>query len=196
MTNQPAPGDDTTPQPHQPPSDIPPHGPGMPPPPVPPEFQQPASGHPGFGQDLPAASQPDGGPYGDPYGQPAPTPYGGPYGQAGPYGQPPSPYNQPPGPYGNAYGQPSYYGMPPAPKGLSIASLCCGIAVFVGFGFFILPQIAAVVLGHLALSREPAGRGLAIAGLVLGYIGILLTAIVIVFFVLALAAARQNGYAY
>jgi Domain of unknown function (DUF4190) len=182
MTNQPAPGDDAT---HQPPSDIPPHGPGMPPPPVPPEFQQPASGHPGFNQDQPAAGEPDGNPYGDPYSQP------------GPYGQPPSPYNQAqPGPYGNAYGQPSYYGMPPAPKGLSIASLCCGIAVFVGFGFFILPQIAAVVLGHLGLSREPAGRGLAIAGLVLGYIGIALTVIVILVFVLAVANARQNGYAY
>ncbi|KIS29254.1 integral membrane protein [Arthrobacter sp. SPG23] len=146
MTNQPAPGDEGTPQGYQPPSYIPPQGS----PPVPP---------------------------GDPYGQ-LPE------------------YGQQPGPYGTAYGQSSYYGMPPEPKGLSIASLCCGIAVFLGLGLFILPQIAAVVLGHLALLREPAGRGLAIAGLVLGYIGLALTAIVLTFAVVAIFAAANAGYGY
>ena len=75
------------------------------------------------------------------------------------------------------YGQPAYYGMPAEPKVLSIASMCCGIAIFVGFGFFILPQIAAVILGHLALKQEPAGKGMAIAGLVMGYLGLALTVI-------------------
>ncbi len=65
--------------------------------------------------------------------------------------------------------------MPPEPKGLSIASLCCGIAAFMGLGFFLLPQLAAVILGHMALKREPSGKGMAIAGLVLGYVGIALT---------------------
>lgn len=138
MTNQPAPGDEGTPEGYQPPSYIPPQGPQSPPPSY--------------------------------------------------------PYGQPSGPYGVTYGQPSYYGMPPAPKGLSIASLCCGIAVFLGLGIFILPQIAAVVLGHLALLREPAGRGLAIAGLVLGYLGLALTAIVLTFIVVAIFAAASAGY--
>lgn len=147
MTNQPAPGDDGTPQGYQPPSYIPPQG----------------------SQPVPPGAT---------------------------YGQQPGPYGQQPGPYGSAYGQPSYYGMPPEPKGLSIASLCCGIAVFLGLGLFILPQIAAVVLGHLALLREPAGRGLAIAGLVLGYIGLALTAIVLTFAVAAIFAASNAGYGY
>lgn len=140
MTNQPAPGDEGTPEGYQPPSYIPPQGP----PPPPPSY----------------------------------------------------PYGQPSGPYGVTYGQPSYYGMPPEPKSLSIASLCCGIAVFLGLGIFILPQIAAVVLGHLALLREPAGRGLAIAGLVLGYLGLALTAIVLTFIVVAIFAAASAGYGF
>lgn len=130
----------------------------------------------------------------DPYGQPE-SPYGTAYPAPTqqPYGAPGQPYGQPGSPY-NAYGQPGYYGVPPAPRSLSIASLCCGIAVFLGFGFFILPQIAAVILGHLALTREPAGKGMAIAGLVLGYVGIAITVLVIVIFSLAMGSARYRGY--
>ena len=80
----------------------------------------------------------------------------------------------------DAYGQPLYFPVAAAPKGLSIASLCCGIAAFLGLGFFLLPQLAAVLLGHLALLREPGGRGLAIAGLVLGYIAIAITLLVVI----------------
>jgi Domain of unknown function (DUF4190) len=114
------------------------------------------------------------------YGQPAP-----PYGQPSPYAQPGST---------NAYGQPAYYGVPAAPKSLSIASMCCGIAALVGFGFFLLPQLAAVILGHLALRREPAGRGMAIAGLVMGYVGIAVTILVLVIFGLVVGTARNSGY--
>ncbi|AMB38857.1 MULTISPECIES: DUF4190 domain-containing protein [Paenarthrobacter] len=118
------------------------------------------------------------------YSQQPPSPYGQ-------QSQPPSPYQQP---YGqpSPYGQPAYYAMPSQPKGLSIASMCCGIAIFVGFGFFILPQIAAVILGHLALNREPAGRGMAIAGLVMGYIGIALTIIFAIFFFAAIGASTSS----
>jgi competence protein ComGC len=55
-------------------------------------------------------------------------------------------------------------------SGMAIGSLICGL-----LPFFILTPIAAVVLGHLALSeiKRSAGRlkgsGMAIAGLVLGY---------------------------
>ena len=108
-----------------------------------------------------------------------------------PYGQP-SPYAQPGSP--NAYGQPAYYGAPSSPKSLSIASMCCGIAALVGFGFFLLPQLAAVILGHLALRREPAGRGMAIAGLVMGYVGIAVTILVLVIFGLVIGTARNSGY--
>jgi len=122
------------------------------------------------------------------YGQPGnPNAYGQPAQQ---YGQP-SPYAQPGSP--NAYGQPAYYGVPPAPKTLSIASMCCGIAALVGFGFFLLPQLAAVILGHLALRREPAGRGMAIAGLVMGYVGIAITVLVLVIFGLVIGSVRNSG---
>ncbi|MET4093751.1 DUF4190 domain-containing protein [Arthrobacter sp. UYCu712] len=142
-----------------------------------------------YGQDSQQYGQPQ------QYGQDSQQ-YGAPGQQYGAPGQPAAPYNayaQQGSPY-NAYGQPNYYGVLAEPKGLSIASLCCGIAALVGFGFFILPQIAAVILGHMALSREPAGKGMAIAGLVLGYVAIAVTILVIVIFAVAIGSARYSGY--
>ncbi len=123
-------------------------------------------------------------PYGHVPPPPPAAPHPGPPGGYDTYGPPPS------GPYVDAYGQPNYYPVPAAPKVLSIASLCCGIASFMGFGFFLLPQLAAVVLGHLALSREPGGRGLAIAGLVLGYVALAITVLVVVVAGVALSNAE------
>ncbi len=62
--------------------------------------------------------------------------------------------------------------MPPVQSGKALASLICSI-VSLGIG-----SIAAVILGHMALSEikrsggQIVGRGLAIAGLILGYLGI------------------------
>jgi len=63
----------------------------------------------------------------------------------------------------------------PAPtSGKATASLVCGLVFF----FWPATAIAAVVLGHIALSEikksagRLAGRGLALAGLVLGYMGL------------------------
>ncbi|CAH0284906.1 MULTISPECIES: DUF4190 domain-containing protein [unclassified Arthrobacter] len=166
--------------------------------------QQPHAGQQQPGQQQPGQAAPGHGQFSSPYppiyGESDRAPYaaGQPgYGQAAynqpapPYGQP-SPYAQPGSP--NAYGQPAYYGAPAAPKSLSIASMCCGIAALVGFGFFLLPQLAAVILGHLALRREPAGRGMAIAGLVMGYVGIAVTILVLVIFGLVIGTARNSGY--
>jgi biotin transporter BioY len=36
-----------------------------------------------------------------------------------------------------------------------------------------IPQIAAIITGHLALRREPSGKGMSITGLVLGYLCLL-----------------------
>jgi type IV pilus assembly protein PilA len=69
-------------------------------------------------------------------------------------------------------------------SGKAIASLICGI-----FTFFLPASIAAIILGHLSLSeiRKSAGRiggqGIAITGLILGYLGI-----VIIPFILIIAA--------
>jgi hypothetical protein len=64
----------------------------------------------------------------------------------------------------------------------AIASLVCGVL------FMCAPaSIAAIILGHLALvdikrtAGRMAGRGMAIAGLVLGYAGLALTTIYLVF---------------
>lgn len=143
---------------------------------------------------IPPAPQPGGSPYG---GQPFASPAA-----PGPYGQPVSPYGQPPqgqpayGQSTSPYGQPTYYGMAAEPKGLSIASLCCGIAVFVGFGFFVLPQVAAVILGHMALRKEPAGKGMAIAGLVMGYLGVVLVIVFWIFIAIIATTAAHNNYTY
>jgi hypothetical protein len=161
--------------------------------------QQPESSEQRYAGQQPGQPAPSQGQFSSPYppiyGESDRAPYGSgqpAYGQqAPPYGQP-SPYAQPGSP--NAYGQPAYYGAPAAPKSLSIASMCCGIAALVGFGFFLLPQLAAVILGHLALRREPAGRGMAIAGLVMGYVGIAVTILVLVIFGLVIGTARNSGY--
>ena len=205
MTDQPKPDKDETPEGYRPPSYIPAQESDVPAPPTPPAtsmFEQQGYGQRPYGtpdqaggqygQSAPDYSQPD-----DPYGTPAQynqQPYGQqpyaqqPHGAAPQYGQPGTPFN--------AYGQPAYYGVPPEPKGLSIASLCCGIAAFVGLGFFLLPQLAAVILGHMALKREPSGKGMAIAGLVMGYVAIALTVLVIVLIVvgLAIGSSTYRGY--
>ena len=197
MTDQPKPEKDGTPEGYQPPPYIPGQEYGE-------QYRQPPAD---YTQPAAPYGTPDGAvpqPYGqDPYAQDpyAQNPYPqDPYGARGqqPYGQQqpgaPVQYGQPGSPF-NAYGQPAYYGVPPESKGLSIASLCCGIAAFVGLGFFLLPQLAAVVLGHLALKREPSGKGMAIAGLVLGYLGLALALlfIVIVAVGLALSSASYRG---
>jgi len=188
MTDQPTPGNGQAPRGYQPPegTEVPP----APMPPAEPSFQKPDYGQ---HQDQPHGQAAPGG--GQPAGQYGTSPYGGAYGAPGqqPYLAQGQQYGRPGSPY-NAYGQPGYYGAPAEPKVLSIASLCCGVAVFIGFGFFILPQLAAVILGHMALKREPSGRGMAIAGLVLGYLGIALTAAVIAILALVIGSAPYSGY--
>jgi hypothetical protein len=83
--------------------------------------------------------------------------------------------------------QPAYAtGYPPAPpRGLSITSMVLGVlGLFLDIFVVGLLSVAAVIFGHLALKKEPAGKGLAVAGLVTGYIGIvIMIGIVIAIFV-------------
>ncbi len=73
--------------------------------------------------------------------------------------------------------------LPQFSSGMAIVSLVCGILVFFTFGLAGLP---AVVLGHLALShiKKSAGtlkgRGMAIAGLILGYLGLVLMVVTMI----------------
>ena len=73
---------------------------------------------------------------------------------------------------------------PPQSSNKAIASLVCGVL------FLCAPaSMAAIILGHLALvdikrsANRMTGHGMAIAGLVMGYLGIALTTIYIVFVV-------------
>ena len=120
-------------------------------------------GQTSYGQATAGQSQYGQPPYGPgasgpppPYGQ---TPYGNGYGP----GQYPPAYGQPPAAYG--YG---YSGGSGGQNGLAVAALACALGgIFIG-----LSAPVAVVLGIVALvqiSRRPqAGKGMAIAGVVIG----------------------------
>lgn len=89
---------------------------------------------------------------------------------------PPPPGRYPPPPYPPGYASPGY--MPPVPmapstNGFSIASLVLGIVWVFGIG-----SILAVIFGFVARKqiRESGGRqdggGMALAGIILGFVGI------------------------
>lgn len=82
-----------------------------------------------------------------------------------------------------------YYTQPPMPayrrdSSLAVASLICGIASWIFVPF--LGALAAVITGHLAQKeiREShgmlSGEGMALAGLILGYVQIGLTLLAII----------------
>ena len=85
------------------------------------------------------------------------------------------------------------FGLPPETSGKAIFSLICGIL------FFLPPiPVGAVIFGHLSLSEmrrsrgRLGGRGLAITGLVLGYIGLAFTVYLIVFTVTSTRKAMRT----
>ena len=91
--------------------------------------------------------------------------------------QPYPPYQQP------------YLPYPPAPptNGLAIASLVCGVGTFViGLSF-----IPAIICGHIARGQirrtGEQGGGLALAGLILGYVGgaLFIAAVLVIVFLVA-----------
>ena len=76
-------------------------------------------------------------------------------------------------PGGPRAAQPVGFAEPPTTSGKAVASLICG------FLFYVLPvAIVGIILGHISLSdiRKSGGRlkghGIAVAGLVLGYLGV------------------------
>jgi hypothetical protein len=86
------------------------------------------------------------------------------------------------------------FGFPPETSGKAIFSLVCGV-------LFLFPPsaIVAVIFGHLSLSeirrsaRRLAGRGLAIAGLVLGYMGVAITAVWVVLIAVSIPKTLQQA---
>jgi hypothetical protein len=84
----------------------------------------------------------------------------------------------------------------PKTSGLAVASLVCSIGSFIIIPFGFIPGI---ICGHMALKRiaqTPAlrGRGMAKAGLIIGYVAVALCLLVVIA-VLALSAhlAKLHG---
>lgn len=165
----------------------------------------------------PPTGPPEWGPSGDlPIGGAGTTPPGyGPPGSAPPAHGPPGyapPGYGPPGYAPPPYGPPSYaaagYGVPvpvgwsprPATSGMAVAAFVVSLVSLVTALFCYVPILAAPVgagLGHAALGRiretGEGGRGLALAGVILGWIGtgILLLGIILV--VVLVAASGSGG---
>lgn len=143
---------------------------------APADFGRPGSGEappPWPGQPSPPPSAPGG---------PGHQPSGNGFSPAGadPSSAPPPGYGPPsPGQYGYGYQAPYYSAPLPRNNPLAIAALVCGIVQFLGglvvFGNILL-AIPAVICASIGLrqikERRERGRGLAIAGLVLGILGI------------------------
>ncbi|MGV0811650.1 DUF4190 domain-containing protein [Mycolicibacterium boenickei] len=138
--------------------------------------------------------------YPPPPGYPPPFPAGAGYPPPVP-GYPPPPGYGPPGGYPGGYGAPGYpggYGAPPAgnTNSLAIGSLVssilslpllgmCGIgllAAFVGIGL----GISAV--NQIKQTRQD-GHGLAVAGIIVGAVGVIVNGLIIMFMVAGILAA-------
>lgn len=81
-------------------------------------------------------------------------------------------------------------------NGFAIASMICGLVCLFSFG---LSSILAVVFGHIARSQirreHRPGNGMAIAGLVLGYLGLVFLVLAVIGFALLFTEVRRHpGY--
>lgn len=130
----------------------------------PPAQPGPIPDPPAFGQSPEPGATP-------PYG-PVPPQYGVPqYGA--PPGYPPNPYG-----YGYGYGYPTQQG---GTNGMAIAAMICGICGFA----CLVPGLVGIILGIVSLPQikrnGQSGRGMAIAGIVLGGLWILGLVLLLVF---------------
>jgi hypothetical protein len=83
-----------------------------------------------------------------------------------------------PGPQHPAPVYQQVYVQPPQPKGASVTAMVLGlVSLFLGFTFVV--PIVGFIFGLVGLNKEPAGRGMAIAGLVLN--GLMLLGWVLLF---------------
>jgi hypothetical protein len=138
-----------------------------------------------------------------PYQPPAAPP---PYQQQPVYPQQPV-YQQPGYPQQPGYGASGYpppgYGVAPQNEGLAVASMVVGIVSFVlacGYGIGLLGSPVAMVLGKVSLNRidqsggQLGGRGMAQAGFIMGIIGTILLALVIIGVVIIVIVGVNGGF--
>ena len=125
------------------------------PPTQPQDFQTPQYGAPQYNAPQPEYQQPQ-------YGAPQQPQYGAP---------------QPP------YGQPMYAPMveKDESKGMAIASLVCGILSLTCCCGSFIPNVLAIIFGIISRNRKKDNNGMALAGIILGAIGIVFSIIWIAF---------------
>ncbi|MDQ4010902.1 MAG: DUF4190 domain-containing protein [Actinomycetota bacterium] len=99
-------------------------------------------------------------------------------------------HGQPPPGYPGTYGYPGYpaYPVQRPTNGFAIASLVLGILIIVSWG---ITGILALIFGYIARrqirERGEGGAGLAVAGIVLGWVGVGFLAILPIFGIIAFA---------
>lgn len=159
-----------------------------------PSYPAPSSGAPSYDAPSSGSAAQAYGSANSTYGAPA---YGSPASGTSSYGAAtPSASGQGDAAYASGgYG----YAMPVRTNTLGIVSLIASIV-----GVFVLPvigQIVGIVTGHMSLSqikaRAEKGRGLAVAGLIVGYITLALGVLLLVFFIILIQAAigeTSSGY--
>ncbi len=111
-----------------------------------------------------------------------PPPPPDPYGQQQQPGSPPyQPYGSPPSPYGS-------FPAPQQTNGLAIASLVVSIASVVFCCGF--PGVVGAILGHVARKQireqDQAGAGMALGGIIVGWIAFGLSMALLTFYVVAI----------
>ncbi|CAA6676359.1 MULTISPECIES: DUF4190 domain-containing protein [unclassified Lentimonas] len=83
-------------------------------------------------------------------------------------------------------------------SGLAITSMIMGIISLIGGAFFLFPPILAIIFGHISLSsirNNPSvgGRGMGVAGLVMGYICIVMFVLVGLMAIPAFNKVRESA---
>lgn len=108
---------------------------------------------------------------------------------------------QQPHPYAQPYAPAQPYAAPLPTSGLAVASLITGIAgIVLSFAVFpLLASLAAIITGHMALKQTRpgsalGGRGMAIAGLILGYVGVAILALVVIVSVFSFLFIGSIGF--
>lgn len=126
---------------------------------------------------------------------PEPTPYA-------PYPPTNQPYGQPAGqPYGQPYGAP-FQPTPPT-NGMAIASLvlsCLGLVSTCAYGLGVIPALIGAILGHVARgqikSSGESGGGLALAGVIVGWVTVAFVVLIVMVVVGVFVIAGVNYDSY
>lgn len=120
--------------------------------------------------------------------------------------QPGDPYGQQPGQQpGQPYGQPMYgqqpmygYGYPPPPPKSQTNAILALVLSCVGLATCGVTAIVGVIFGHIAMGKikrgEEDGRGMALAGIIVGYVVIAGWVLYAAIIIIAIIAAANQGY--